>query len=715
MTISPADSPPSLLPSPLRAQGGAAALTPDAVLAYEVLPVHEAPTSAVDQQLSGSGLSHASPFMARVLRVQELHRGGERSCVHVEVDIGSSAISYVAGDHIGVCPENAPEVVEAAAAALGLPLSTCFQLQPPVSGGGGLDEPPAGGRPLTLRAALARHADLLSAPSKAALAALAAFATESGEAARLRQLASIEGREEYHAYVVAAKRSLLEVMQDHPSAQPSLGEPSGQGPRLRAGREQRWARRGQAQALSSSSRQVHITHLCIPPSTNLSPSKHKTTGAFFGSIAPRLQPRYYSISSSPAAHPKAIHITCAVVNEASAAPAPAARQRCPHLHARRCVACARHGRLRPSPLLTSLLVTFRCQTRQVMPSGRRHLGVASNWLARCRNGGALPVFVRASTFRLPPDPATPVIMVRLAACCWVPGWATRSTLQRRCCWGRAALWEARRHQAELPPGPDCSTGPLYPTNTLLEMNAMQVGPGTGVAPFRGFLQERAAAAAAGAVLGPAHLFFGCRNRGHDYIYQQARRGPAQGPALPGQLLGSCRVVGTWPAPSAPPAQPTSPPLPLHTHTHTHTHRLLCRSLKALWPAARCRSCTWPSAATDPPRTTCSTTWRPTAQRCGRAAAAVWHTGSGPRPPTDAPARPSAGHAACHLACRLRPRRSCSMRPLVHVDEPHSPHPPPPIACARRSGRCCSAAACSTSVATLPTWPRCARLEGGFWP
>ena len=125
-----------------------------------------------------------------------------------------------------------------------------------------------------------------------------------------------------------------------------------------------------------------------------------------------------------------------------------------------------------SPLAGSNICSLTCRVLEeesFQGPAKRHLGVASNFLSGLQPGDHIHVNVKAShhSFHLPLDNVgTPIIMI-------------------------------------------CA--------------------GTGIAPFRGFIQERAVQMAAGRKLAPALLFVGCRQPHVDDLYcYQLREWASQG-------------------------------------------------------------------------------------------------------------------------------------------------------------------------------------------
>lgn len=68
-----------------------------------------------------------------------------------------------------------------------------------------------------------------------------------------------------------------------------------------------------------------------------------------------------------------------------------------------------------------------------------------------------------------------------------------------------------------------------PRNSLRPI--IMIAAGTGIAPFRAFVQERASVAACGLAVGPALLLFGCRSPTEDFLYSEEWAGYAR--RLPG--------------------------------------------------------------------------------------------------------------------------------------------------------------------------------------
>lgn len=105
-----------------------------------------------------------SPFLAKVLVNRELHRDtSDRSCRHMEFDISGSSISYQVGDHLGVYPENDPEVVARLAARMGVDLDAAFTMRAKEAGAGAFQKFHV---PITYRDALTYCLEINAQPRK---------------------------------------------------------------------------------------------------------------------------------------------------------------------------------------------------------------------------------------------------------------------------------------------------------------------------------------------------------------------------------------------------------------------------------------------------------------------------------------------------------------------------------------------------------------------
>ena len=295
-----------------------------------------------------------NPFLAQVKINRELHSGGsDRSCMHIELDISGSGIRYDAGDHVGIYPTNDPELVEKLGKLLNVDLDTVISLDNVDVDAQKKNPFPC---PTTYRTALLHYLDISSCVKTHILTELVYYASDNKEKELLQKLVEgdEEGKNKYNEWIVKDHRTIVGLLEDLPSVKPPLD---------------------------------HLLELL-----------------------PRLQCRYYSISSSSKMYPSSIHVTAVVVD------------------------------------WTSRI-------------GRRQKGVATTWLQTKipeeDNPPKVPIFVRKTQFRLPRKPATPAIFI---------------------------------------------------------------GPGTGLAPMRGFIQERHLQKA-NCPVGETVLFFGCRHKDQDYLYQ----------------------------------------------------------------------------------------------------------------------------------------------------------------------------------------------------
>ena len=316
-----------------------------------------------------------NPFIAPIVESAELFNSANRNCLHMEISIAGSNLSYTTGDHIAIWPNNAGKEVDRLFKVLGKEdqRHTVIAVR-------GLD-PTAKvpfPSPTTYDAAVRFHIEINAAVSRQLVSVIAQFAPNDDIKAEIVKLGS--DKDYFKEHVTDRNLNLAQLL-----------EITGKG----------------------------VTWDKIPFS-------------FLFETMVKIQPRYYSISSSSLVQKDKISIT-AIVESIEKPGAPYALK----------------------GVTTNYLLALK-QKQHGDPNPDPHgLNYSITGPRNKYDGIHVPVHVRHSNFKLPSDPSKPIIMV---------------------------------------------------------------GPGTGVAPFRGFIQERAAQAKAGQNVGKTILFFGCRKQSEDFMY-----------------------------------------------------------------------------------------------------------------------------------------------------------------------------------------------------
>uniref|UniRef100_A0A4W5P0I2 nitric-oxide synthase (NADPH) n=1 Tax=Hucho hucho TaxID=62062 RepID=A0A4W5P0I2_9TELE len=308
------------------------------------------------------GIHKKKVYGAKILQSENLQSStsNSRSTIFVRLHTNNEdSLMYQPGDHLGIFPGNHEDLVTA--------LIEKLEDAPPVNqivkvefleerntalGYNWLEEPRI--PPCTIYQAFQYFLDITTPPSPVLLQQFASLATNDKQRKKLETLS--KGLQEYEEWKWYNNPTMVEVLEEFPSIQmPST---------------------------------LLLTQL------------------------PLLQPRYYSISSSPDVHPGEIHLTVAVVS-------------------------------------------YKTRGKE----GPIHHGVCSSWLNRIEAEDMVPCFVRgAPTFRLPKDHRAPCILV---------------------------------------------------------------GPGTGIAPFRSFWEQKLFDYEHNGIKScPMILVFGCRQSQIDHIYKE---------------------------------------------------------------------------------------------------------------------------------------------------------------------------------------------------